>query len=63
MLNTSYDHGCHLANRLDPEDYEALLIVAGLVLYMQFDITIKVNATAWREFLGGRGAGRCKELS
>ena len=26
MLNTSYDHGCHLANRfrLDPEEYEAL---------------------------------------
>ena len=34
-LNTSYDHGCHLANRfrLDPDEYEALLIVAGLVVY------------------------------
>ena len=31
-LDTSYDHGCYLANqfRLDPEEYEALLIVAGL---------------------------------
>jgi len=33
-LNTSYDHGCHLASRfrLDPDEYEALLIVAGLVV-------------------------------
>jgi hypothetical protein len=37
-LNTSYDHGCHLANRfrLDPEEYEALLIVAGLASYTRF---------------------------
>ena len=37
-LNTSYDHGCHLANRfrLDPEEYEGLLIIAGLALYMRF---------------------------
>ena len=34
-LNMSYDHGCHLASRfrLDPGEYEALLIVAGLVVY------------------------------
>ena len=32
-LDTSYNHGCYLANRfrLDPEEYEALLIVAGVV--------------------------------
>ena len=38
MLNRSYDHGCHLANRfrLDPEEYEGLLIIAGLALYMRF---------------------------
>jgi hypothetical protein len=32
-LDTSYDHGCYLANQfcLDPEEYEALLIVAGVV--------------------------------
>ena len=37
-LNTSYDHGCHLTNRfrLDPEEYDALLIVAGLALYTRF---------------------------
>jgi hypothetical protein len=31
-LNTSYDHGCHLANRfrLEPNDYEVLLVVAGV---------------------------------
>jgi hypothetical protein len=67
MLNTSYDHCCHLANqfRLDPEDYKVLLIVAGLASYMQFGITIKINPTAWREFLclRGRGAGRCEVLS
>ena len=33
MLDTSYNHGCHLACqfRLDPKEYEGLLIVAGLV--------------------------------
>ena len=45
-LDTSYDHGCHLANRfrLDPDEYEALFIVAGLVLYMRFGFQIKANA-------------------
>jgi hypothetical protein len=30
-LNTSYDHGCHLASHfhLDPDECEVLLIVAG----------------------------------
>jgi hypothetical protein len=34
-LNTSYDHGCHLATqfRLEPNNYEMLLIVAGLASY------------------------------
>ena len=34
MLNTSYDHDCHLANciYLEPNDYKVLLIVAGLLL-------------------------------
>ena len=45
-LDTSYDHGCHLANRfcLDPDEYEALFIVAGLVLYTRFGFQIKANA-------------------
>ncbi len=53
-LNTSYDHGCHLASRfrLDQEEYEALFIVAGLALYTRFGFQIK--ADAWRKFLGGR---------
>jgi hypothetical protein len=53
-LDTSYDHGCHLASRfrLDPEEYEALLIVAGLASYTRFGFQIKANA--WRKFLGGR---------
>jgi len=53
-LDTSYDHGCHLASRfrLDPDEYEALLIVAGLASYTRFGFQIK--AGAWRKFLGGR---------
>ena len=49
----SYDHGCHLASqfRLDPHNYEVLLIVAGLVDYTRFDLTMK--STAWRKLLGG----------
>ncbi len=37
-LDTSNDHGCHLANQfhLDPDDYEALLTVAGLASYTRF---------------------------
>jgi hypothetical protein len=53
-LNTSYDHCCHLAChfRLDPNEYEVLLINAGLALYTRFGFQIK--ADAWRKFLGGR---------
>jgi hypothetical protein len=52
-LNTSYDHGCHLANLfcLDPDDYEVLIIIAGLASYMQFGFAIK--PTAWKNFFGG----------
>ena len=52
-LDTSYNHGCHLASRfrLDPEEYEALLIVAGLASYTRFGFQIK--ADVWRKFLGG----------
>ncbi len=34
-LNTSYNHDCHLASRfrLEPNDYEVLLVVASLALY------------------------------
>jgi hypothetical protein len=52
MLNTSYDHGCHLASQfhLEPNDYEVLLVVTGLALYTQLGFAIK--PTAWRKFLG-----------
>ncbi len=45
-LNTSYNHGCHLAIRfrLDPDKYEALLIVAGLASYTRFGFQIKADA-------------------
>jgi hypothetical protein len=53
-LDTIYDHGCHLAScfHLDPNEYEALLIVAGLASYTRFGFQIKANA--WKKFLGGR---------
>ncbi len=37
---------------MDPDEYEALLIVASLVSYTGFGFQIK--ADAWRKFLGGR---------
>ncbi len=45
-LNTSYEHGCHLARRfrLDPDEYEALLIVADLASYTRFGFQIKPKA-------------------
>ena len=47
LLNTSYNHGCHLANRflLDPGEYEVLLIFAGLAHYTRFGFAMKL--TAW----------------
>jgi len=54
-LDTSYGHGCHLANqfRLEPNDYEVLLVVAGLGHYTRFGFAMK--PTAWSKFLGGGG--------
>jgi hypothetical protein len=52
-LDMSCDHGCHLARqfRLNPEEYEVLLIVASLASYTRFGFTIK--ATAWSNFIKG----------
>jgi hypothetical protein len=52
-LNTSYNHDGHLASRfrLEPNNYEVLLVVPGLALYTRFGFAIK--PTAWRKFLGG----------
>ena len=52
-LNMSYNHGYHLASRfcLEPNDYEVLLVVAGLASYTRLGFAIK--PTAWRKFLGG----------
>jgi hypothetical protein len=52
-LNTSYNHDCHIASRfcLEPNDYEVLLVFAGLASYSQFGFAIK--PMAWRKFLGG----------
>ncbi len=45
-LDMSYDHGRHLASqiRLDPEEYEALLNVAGLSSCARFGFQIKATA-------------------
>ncbi len=43
---------CHLANifRLGPNDYELLLVFAGLAHYSRFGFAMK--PTAWSKFLG-----------
>ena len=53
MLNTSYNHDCHLASwfGLELNNYEVLLVVAGLALYTRLGFVIR--PTAWRKFLGG----------
>jgi hypothetical protein len=53
MLNRRYDHGCHLASQfhLESNDYEVLLVIAGLTSYTRLGFAIK--PTAWRKFLGG----------
>jgi hypothetical protein len=45
-FDTSYNHGCHLANRfrLEPSDYEVLLVVAGLAHYARFGFAMKPTA-------------------
>ncbi len=52
-LNTSYDQGCHLAScfRLEPNNYEVLLVLARLALYT------KRGAVRGRSAMRGRGAG------
>jgi hypothetical protein len=52
-LDTSYGHGCHLANRfrLEPNNFEVLLVVAGLVHYTRFGFALKL--TTWSKFFGG----------
>jgi hypothetical protein len=45
-LDTRYDHGCHLSDRfrLEPNDYEVLLVVAGLAHYTRFFFAMKPTA-------------------
>jgi hypothetical protein len=52
-LDTSYDHGCQLANRfrLEPEEYEVLLTIAGLASFTRFGFQVK--PTTWKKFLSG----------
>jgi len=54
-LDTRYGHCSHLANRfcLEPNNYEVLLVVAGLAHYTRFGFAMK--PAAWRKFLGGGG--------
>ncbi len=45
---TSYDHGCHLASRfrLDPDEYEALLIAVAVSLQSTIVQTMMAAAAA-----------------
>ncbi len=53
LLNTSYDHGCHLANRfqMSAQEYESLLVAANLAAYEKSGFIMKPNE--WGIFLGG----------
>jgi len=53
MLNTSYNHGCHLASQfhLEPDEYKVLLIVTCLALHTRFGFQIK--PTAWIKMISG----------
>ena len=53
LLNTSYDHGCHLANRfqMSAQEYESLLAAANLAAYTKLGFIMKPNE--WGIFLGG----------
>jgi hypothetical protein len=46
-LNTSYDHGCHLASRfrLEPNNYEVLLVITGLASCTRLGFAIKPTIT------------------
>ena len=52
-LNTSHDHGFHLANRfgMTHERYVALLVAADLARYVNGVLTIKIKQ--WESFLRG----------
>jgi hypothetical protein len=52
-LDTSYDHGCHLANRfqMSAQEYESLLAAANLAAYTKSGFIMKPNE--WGIFLGG----------
>ena len=56
-LDTSYGHGCHLANqfRLEPNDCKVLLVVAGLAHYTRFAFAMKPTAWSKEEVLRGWG--------
>jgi hypothetical protein len=53
LLNTSYDHGCHLASRfqMSMQEYESLLAAATLAAYTKLGFVMKPKE--WGIFLGG----------
>ncbi len=67
MLNTSYNHDCHLACRfrLEPNDYEVLLAVAGLVVAVAVVVVVAVKLAVAVAVAGGNGGGRgcCRRSS
>jgi hypothetical protein len=59
-LNTSYNHDCHLASRfrLEPNDYEVLLVVAGLAVAVAVAVAVTVKTAVAVVVTGGDGGGR-----
>ena len=59
-LNTSHDHGFHLANRfgMTHESYVALLVAADLAKYVNGGVII-IKLFQWKNFLQGH---HCSDL-
>jgi hypothetical protein len=59
MLNTSYNHDCHLASRfcLELNNYKVLLIVAGLAVAVAVGVVVAVKTAVAVAVVGSDGGG------
>ncbi len=59
-LNTSYNHDCHLTSwfYLEPNNYEVLLVVAGLAVAVAAAVVVAVKTAVAVAIAGGDGGGR-----
>jgi hypothetical protein len=60
MLNTSYNHDCHLASwfHWEQNSYEVLLVVAGLAVAVAVAVVVVVMVKMVVAVAGGNGGGR-----